>query len=61
MAIARVAQLPSGRPARDRDRRDRHLRVVPPNRRAAPGAPAQLRAPASCSRPAVRRRCSAWR
>ncbi len=34
MAIARVAQLPSGRPARDRDRRDRHLRVVPPNRRA---------------------------
>jgi cell division protein FtsL len=36
MAIARVAQLPSGRPARDRDRRDRHLRVVPPNRRARP-------------------------
>jgi cell division protein FtsL len=34
MAIARVAQLPSGRPTRDRDRRDRHLRVVPPNRRA---------------------------
>ena len=34
MAIARVAQLPSGRPARDRDQRDRHLRVVPPNRRA---------------------------
>jgi cell division protein FtsL len=34
MAIARVAQLPSGRPARDHDRRDRHLRVVPPNRRA---------------------------
>jgi cell division protein FtsL len=34
MAIARVAQLPSGRPARDRGRRDRHLRVVPPNRRA---------------------------
>jgi cell division protein FtsL len=34
MAIARVAPLPSARPARDRDRRDRHLRVVPPNRRA---------------------------
>jgi cell division protein FtsL len=36
MAIARVAQLPSGRPARDRNHRDRHLRVVPPNRRARP-------------------------
>jgi cell division protein FtsL len=36
MAIARVAQLPSGRTARDRDRRDRHLRVVAPNRRARP-------------------------
>ena len=36
MAIARAAQLPSGRPARERDRRDRHLRVVPPNRRARP-------------------------
>jgi cell division protein FtsL len=36
MAIARVAQLPSARPARERDRRDRHLRVVPPNRRARP-------------------------
>jgi cell division protein FtsL len=34
MAIARVAQLPSARPDRDRDRRDRHLRVVPPNRGA---------------------------
>lgn len=34
MAIARVAQLPSARPARDRDRHDRHLRVVPPNRGA---------------------------
>jgi cell division protein FtsL len=34
MAIARVAQLPSARPARDR--RDRHLRVVPPNRGARP-------------------------
>jgi cell division protein FtsL len=37
MAIARVAQLPSARPARDRERRDRHLRVVPPNRRAGSG------------------------
>jgi cell division protein FtsL len=36
MAIARVAQLPSARPARDRGRRDRHLRVVPPSRRARP-------------------------
>jgi cell division protein FtsL len=36
MAIARVAHLPSARPARDRGRRDRHLRVVPPNRRARP-------------------------
>ncbi|HET6834595.1 MAG TPA: hypothetical protein VFH30_12050 [Acidimicrobiales bacterium] len=37
MAIARVVPLPD--PARDRDRRDRrdrHLRVVPPNRRARP-------------------------
>jgi hypothetical protein len=34
MAIARVAPLPG--PPRDRDRRDRHLRVVPPNRRARP-------------------------
>jgi len=33
MAIARVAPLPG---PRDRDRRDRHLRVVPPNRRARP-------------------------
>jgi cell division protein FtsL len=36
MAIARVAQLPSARPAQDRDRRDRHLRVVPASRRARP-------------------------
>jgi cell division protein FtsL len=37
MAIARVVPRPD--PARDldrRDRRDRHLRVVPPNRRARP-------------------------
>jgi hypothetical protein len=36
MATARVAQAPSGRTGagRDRDRRDRHLRVVPSNRRA---------------------------
>jgi hypothetical protein len=34
MAIARVAPLPG--PSRDRDRRDRHLWVVPPNRRARP-------------------------
>jgi cell division protein FtsL len=33
MAVARVAPL-APRPARDRDRRDRHLRVVPSNRRA---------------------------
>ena len=39
MATARVAQAPSGRTraARDRDRRDRHLRVVPSNPRARPG------------------------
>jgi cell division protein FtsL len=39
MAIARVAQAPSGRTGttRDGDRRDRHLRVVPSNRRARPG------------------------
>jgi cell division protein FtsL len=36
MAIARVAQLPSARPGTDRGRRDRHLRVVPANRRARP-------------------------
>ncbi len=35
MAIARVVQ-PAPGPARGRDRRDRHLRVVPPNRRARP-------------------------
>jgi cell division protein FtsL len=35
MATARVVQLPNTRPERGpgRDRRDRHLRVVPPNRR----------------------------
>jgi len=39
MAIARVVQLPNDRtgPQQDRDRRDRHLRVVSPQRRPGLG------------------------